>query len=322
MGQIALRLAALLLMGELTSTCNTRDQAGFEASIDHTDATMGPPDATQRALDEQADAGANIEDAAEAAPLSVPHAPICTELGDASIEVTLEGTLWSEHNCYLDLDHDRCFAFSGEDGALERWTHKSIVILGGDGSSRNGCVGLPANTRDQRFYAQNVPLYTRDQVPRVRIRGRLSVTTILRDRTFVRWVAISPSNISAPDAGLGTLPTLPPLGNVSIGPISTALRPVTAGGAPTEPEPRIRGLGAQFRSCYEKFLVKDPSMEGNIVIAIKVDEHGAVQDVSKTGGTGLSSDVEQCVVSVPRRMTVDASGYESTIQVPLTFKRR
>ena len=48
-----------------------------------------------------------------------------------------------------------------------------------------------------------------------------------------------------------------------------------------------------------------------------------VNDVSKVGGSGLSSDVEQCIIKRAKGGTFDAPGGSgSTIQVPVTFVKQ
>ena len=49
-------------------------------------------------------------------------------------------------------------------------------------------------------------------------------------------------------------------------------------------------------------------MAGKIVLAIKIAPNGDVTDVSKAGGSGLSSDVEQCIIKRAKSGTFDAPG--------------
>ncbi len=107
-----------------------------------------------------------------------------------------------------------------------------------------------------------------------------------------------------------------PTGDAQTGSISTSAPVANA-------EASIAKLRPGFRSCYNKGLANDPSMAGKIVLAIKIAPNGDVNDVSKVGGSGLSSDVEQCIIKRARGGTFDApGGGGSTIQVPVTFVKQ
>jgi len=107
-----------------------------------------------------------------------------------------------------------------------------------------------------------------------------------------------------------------PTGSESVGALSTSAPVANA-------EAAIAKLRPGFRSCYNKGLANDPSMAGKIVLAIKIAPNGDVNDVSKVGGSGLSSDVEQCIIKRAKNGTFDAPGGSgSTIQVPVTFVKQ
>lgn len=107
-----------------------------------------------------------------------------------------------------------------------------------------------------------------------------------------------------------------PTGTESVGSLSTSAPVANA-------EAAIAKLRPGFRSCYNKGLANDPSMAGKIVLAIKIGANGDVNDVSKVGGSGLSSDVEQCIIKRARNGSFDAPGGSgSTIQVPVTFVKQ
>lgn len=109
--------------------------------------------------------------------------------------------------------------------------------------------------------------------------------------------------------------TIGPRGSAAVG----ALDPTPVANA----EQAIARLRPGFRSCYNKGLASDPSMEGSITIAITVAKNGDVDDVVKKSGHGLSSDVEACIIKRARNATFDAptSGGTATISVPVTFAR-
>jgi hypothetical protein len=107
-----------------------------------------------------------------------------------------------------------------------------------------------------------------------------------------------------------------PKGSVGTGAISTSAPVANA-------EATIARLRPGFRSCYNKGLANDPSMAGKLVLAIKIAPNGDVSNVSKVGGSGLSPDVEACIMRKARNATFDAPGGSgSTVQVPVTFVRQ
>jgi hypothetical protein len=107
-----------------------------------------------------------------------------------------------------------------------------------------------------------------------------------------------------------------PKGDAQTGSISTSAPVANA-------EATIARLRPGFRSCYNKGLSNDPSMAGKLVLAIKIAPNGDVTSVTKAGGSGLSSDVEQCIIRKAKNATFDAPGGSgSTVQVPVTFVKQ
>jgi len=107
-----------------------------------------------------------------------------------------------------------------------------------------------------------------------------------------------------------------PTGEAQTGAVSTSAPVANA-------ERTIAGLRPGFRSCYNKGLSNDPSMAGKIVLAIKIAPNGEVESVNKVGGSGLSSDVESCIMKKARNASFDAPGGSgSTVQVPVTFVKQ
>ncbi len=104
-----------------------------------------------------------------------------------------------------------------------------------------------------------------------------------------------------------------PKGEATMGALSSSAPVANA-------ERTIARLRPGFRSCYNKGLANDPSMAGKLTMAIKIAPNGEVQSVSKVGGSGLSPDVEACIMRKTRNASFDApGGGGSTIQVPVTF---
>jgi hypothetical protein len=102
-----------------------------------------------------------------------------------------------------------------------------------------------------------------------------------------------------------------PTGDAQMGPIG-------GGGAVSGADRVVAGLRPGFKSCYNKGLSSDPSMAGKIILAIKVQPNGDVESVTKAGGSGLSADVEQCIMNKAKHASFDA-GPGATLQVPVTF---
>jgi len=99
----------------------------------------------------------------------------------------------------------------------------------------------------------------------------------------------------------------------SVGAVSTSFPVSNAQGA-------IARLRPGFRACYNAGLASDPTMSGKIVLLIKVGTNGDVEQVAKGGGSGLSSDVEACIMNRARSATFVAPGGDgSTVNVPVTF---
>ncbi|CAN5388398.1 hypothetical protein BH09MYX1_BH09MYX1_19870 [soil metagenome] len=86
-------------------------------------------------------------------------------------------------------------------------------------------------------------------------------------------------------------------------------------------EATIASLRPSFRSCYQqKGLSANPAMAGRLVIRIDIAPNGDVKSVTKTGGSGLSPAVEQCIMDRVQAKSFDApGGGGSKIDVPVTF---
>lgn len=91
-----------------------------------------------------------------------------------------------------------------------------------------------------------------------------------------------------------------------------------------EIEGPIARLRPSLRSCYvRKGLDVDPTMEGKLVIDIKIAPNGDVSDVSKVDGSGLSSAVEQCIIERAHNASFSAPGGTGThARVPIIFRQQ
>lgn len=83
----------------------------------------------------------------------------------------------------------------------------------------------------------------------------------------------------------------------------------------------IAKLRPGFRSCYQqKGLSMDSTMAGKLVLRIDIAPNGDVRSVTKTGGSGLSPAVEQCIIDKVQNASFDApGGGGSKLDVPVTF---
>lgn len=83
---------------------------------------------------------------------------------------------------------------------------------------------------------------------------------------------------------------------------------------------RLRGA---FRACYNRGLATDPMLAGSVNLTIKLAHDGSVSSVSKSGGTGLTLDVETCIQDKIRSTHFeppDPQQMSSTINLPLRFQ--
>ena len=96
------------------------------------------------------------------------------------------------------------------------------------------------------------------------------------------------------------------------------------GGGDIDISSPIARLRPSFRSCYvRKGLDVDPTMEGKLVIDIKIAPNGEVTDVTKVDGSGLSSAVEQCIIERAHNASFSARGGTGThARVPIIFRQQ
>lgn len=85
----------------------------------------------------------------------------------------------------------------------------------------------------------------------------------------------------------------------------------------------IARLRSAFRACYNRGLAIDPALAGSVNLTIKLAHDGSVASVAKTGGAGLTSDVETCIQDTIRKTHFeppDPQQMSSTINLPLRFQ--
>ena len=118
-----------------------------------------------------------------------------------------------------------------------------------------------------------------------------------------------------------------PSGPVHVRPVEGPRVDVTIAPPQGEPttcliEPSIARLRPSYRSCYvRKGLSVNPTMEGKVVLDIAIAPNGEVSNVTKIGGSGLSPEVEACIMQRTRAADFPAPGGSGAhAHVPVIFK--
>jgi len=95
---------------------------------------------------------------------------------------------------------------------------------------------------------------------------------------------------SGHDPGEGTLqaPTAAVQGDITTGAIG-------------DDERTLRMLVPRLKACANKGLQQDPTMSGNLVMAVTVMASGEVSDAHQSSGAGLSPAVASCMLAIARR---------------------
>jgi outer membrane biosynthesis protein TonB len=95
------------------------------------------------------------------------------------------------------------------------------------------------------------------------------------------------------------------------------------GTAPANLESALRGRGAQARGCYEKALSTNPTLEGTMMVSVKVGPGGQVCSASIGNDTLGDPQVKNCVSNHFRSSQLPApQGGCVDVNVPLRFKAK
>jgi len=101
--------------------------------------------------------------------------------------------------------------------------------------------------------------------------------------------------------------------------------PVTSSDAlgRTPTERAIEDTRAQFRSCYNRGLVFDPTQFGHVAIVLRVGPSGRVLKSEAYGACSIQHDVIRCMEDVGKtlRFAPPASG-KDTVVIPVVFEPR
>ena len=76
---------------------------------------------------------------------------------------------------------------------------------------------------------------------------------------------------------------------------------------------------ASIKYCFTKAQMRNPNLQGKIVVSITIGETGRVIDVSVEESTIDDPDMISCVLRMVRRWKFPATGGEVTITLPLVF---
>ena len=98
---------------------------------------------------------------------------------------------------------------------------------------------------------------------------------------------------------------------------------VPSGSHWSQTEKAIEDTRLQFRNCYHRGLVRDPSQDGHVAIVLRVAADGTVKKVESWGACDLQREVLQCMRDVAGRLRFapPASGAD-TIVMPAVFQPR
>jgi hypothetical protein len=137
-----------------------------------------------------------------------------------------------------------------------------------------------------------------------------------------RFTSCPPSG----ELGQGWIPPIPPWSPSA----KTEAAPLPSADAEPRPsdsrsptERAIHDTYPDFRSCYHRGLVRDPTQDGHAAIVLRVGSNGLVQAAESYGACDLSSEVIACMRAAAARLRFDPPPAGSdTITIPAVFTTR
>ncbi len=98
---------------------------------------------------------------------------------------------------------------------------------------------------------------------------------------------------------------------------------VPAGSHWSQTEKAIEDTRLQFRNCYHRGLVRDPTQDGHVAVVLRVAADGTVRKVESWGACELQREVIMCLRDIAKglRFAPPASGAD-TIVMPAVFQPR
>ncbi len=92
------------------------------------------------------------------------------------------------------------------------------------------------------------------------------------------------------------------------------------GGPPTYDSTRVSARVRTFANlCYRRGLTTDPSMEGHLVLDLKIGPNGEVDSADVQSMSGITNEVAECVTHKVRLLSFDPPHGETSVRVPIRF---
>lgn len=137
-----------------------------------------------------------------------------------------------------------------------------------------------------------------------------------------RFVSCPPNG----ELGQDWIPPIPQWTPAAVDPdagVTTPSSIVPPGSHWSQTEKAIEDTRLQFRTCYHRGLVRDPSQDGHVAIVLRVSADGTVRKVEAWGACDLQREVIQCLKDTAGklRFAPPASGAD-TIVMPAVFQPR
>ena len=79
----------------------------------------------------------------------------------------------------------------------------------------------------------------------------------------------------------------------------------------------VRSASAGFRFCFEKALQQQPGLAGKVTVEFTIEPDGSVQTAV---ATGLTPEVEQCMVERARKLRFPPGSVSTKVRFPFIFK--
>jgi hypothetical protein len=118
-------------------------------------------------------------------------------------------------------------------------------------------------------------------------------------------------------------PWAPPAKKAEGPPTTSDSLPSSSGDGRTPTEKAVFETYPEFRRCYQRGLLRDPTQDGHAAIVARVGPDGRVAAVESYGVCELSSEVIACMKGEASKLRFDAPpGGSATITIPAVFTTR
>ncbi len=126
------------------------------------------------------------------------------------------------------------------------------------------------------------------------------------------------SSLAAAYGGPGAVYGAPPALSIPRAKVTVGTLAVTGASVPNA-QRVVAGMRAGFRNCYQRGLVADPTLSGELTVTIKVAPGGEALQARATAVKNVGADVTSCVEHRAAAASFDAREGASTITFPVTF---